>query len=302
MNSMPTHRRSSRVRAQALGFLAGIACLAAVSFGVALGPTSHNGVRAADAAGTVSPLTTASTIDSPFGEEGSLTPTTHHHEVAVPTTAPGTAPATAPPTTAHAHVHTTAPAPAHVHPSGNPSPAPPPSPGATNPPAGSNPNGIVGVFCNGWIHRKAPSPHMVVDDRTGGRAPTAQDCANARAFYNAVVAANSKYADINVALAANFRPGGDPPGQYGQHYVQWGPSPGIADPNHPEGLVYHFDSSGHATLLGVMFVEQSNNLPQPGGPITVWHHHHTGNAGHMLHVWFFPGVQDPFALMISSAT
>jgi hypothetical protein len=146
------------------------------------------------------------------------------------------------------------------------------------------------------------SAHLVVDDSTGGRPPTAQDCANARAFYNAVVAANSKYADINVALANNFKPGGDPPGQYAQHYVQWGPSPWIADPNRPEGLVYHFDASGHATLLGVMFTEQSNNLPQPGGPLTVWHHHHTGNAGHMLHVWMFPGVQDPFALMVTSAT
>ena len=138
-------------------------------------------------------------------------------------------------------------------------------------------------------------------DSTGGRPPTATDCANAHAFYNAVQAANSKYADIKVAKAHNFRPGGDPPGQYAQHYVNWNKTPGVADPTNPEGLVYHFDAQGHATLIGIYFFESGGPLRQPAGPLTMWHSH-TPTSARMLHVWMFPGCKDPFAFMISSAS
>ncbi len=157
-----------------------------------------------------------------------------------------------------------------------------------------------GVYCNGWITRIAPPSHLTIYDATHGRTPTIGDCANAHAFYGAVVTANSKYGDINVAIANNFRPGGDPAGQYAQHYVNWNKTPGVADPNNPEGLVYHFDAAGHATLLGIYFFETTSPLVQPAGPLTVWHSHMPTSA-RMLHVWTFPGCRDPFAFMISGA-
>jgi hypothetical protein len=141
---------------------------------------------------------------------------------------------------------------------------------------------------------------MRVHDATGGRAPSAADCANARAFYNQVLAANAKYADINVAIANNFKPGHDAPGSPATHYVFWGAT-GLMDPNHPQGLMYKIDPTTHqATWLGVMFVERSGPLPQPGGSLTVWHDHGVGQQ-EMFHVWTFAGAADPFALMLPDA-
>jgi hypothetical protein len=157
-----------------------------------------------------------------------------------------------------------------------------------------------GVYCNGWITRVAPASHLTVYDSTNGRVPNATDCANAKAFYNRAVSANAKYADINVAKANNFRRGGDPPSQYAQHYVNWNKTPGVADATNPEGLVYHFDASGHATLIGIYFFEKGGPLTQPAGPLTIWHSH-SPTAARMLHVWTFPGVRDPFALMLNGA-
>ena len=183
--------------------------------------------------------------------------------------------------------------------------AAPPVVAATTPPTstttvvrGGSTSG--GVYCNGWITRVAPASHLTIYDTTGGRAPSVGDCSNARAFYNRAVAANSKYADINVAKANNFRPGGDPPGQYAQHYVNWNKTPGVADATNPEGLVYHFDSAGNATLIGIYFFESGGPLTQPAGPLTIWHSH-TPTAARMLHIWTFPGARDPFALMLSGA-
>ena len=294
MNRMTPRRVSSVLRAPAFAVASVLACLGAVTLGVTVGHAPADGARVAAAPAGGAPVAAVTSTSSGPASTAATTvgagaAHAHQHAAAASTSAPTTPSAAS----AQAHHHATSSS------GGGGSTT---SPSAPSPPAHQHSGGIQGVLCGGWINRRPPPAHMIVDDSTGGRTPTATDCANARAFYNAVVAANSKYADINVAIAAGFKPGGDPAGQYAQHYVQWGPSPWICDPTRPEGLVYHFDSSGHATLLGVMFVEQTNNLPQPGGPITVWHHHHSGNAGHMLHVWMFPGVRDPFALMISSAT
>lgn len=158
-----------------------------------------------------------------------------------------------------------------------------------------------GTFCNGWIRRAPAASHLTVYDTTGGRAPTASDCANARAFYNAAVSANAKFADIKVALANNYKPGSDAPSNVARHYVYWGPRPGVASATAPEGLVYRFDSAGKATLIGIYFYEKAGtHLSQPGGPLTVWHSH-TPTSARMLHVWTFPGTRDPFAFMLSGA-
>ncbi len=141
---------------------------------------------------------------------------------------------------------------------------------------------------------------MRVNDTTGGRAPSAADCANAKAFYDRVVAANAQYADLNVAIAHNFRPGHDAANAAATHYVYWGPT-GLLDPLHPQGLMYKFDPVTHkATWLGVMFSEPRGVLPQPGGSLTVWHDHGAGMP-QMFHVWTFAGAADPFALMLPDA-
>lgn len=188
---------------------------------------------------------------------------------------------------------------------GTAAPAPPGTSPGTSPPSAVGQQGKgVQRWCNGWITRlPLMSTQMVAVDATGGRLPTAADCANAKAFYDRVKTAAAKYADINVAIADNFRPGADAPGQVPRHYVQWGPSPSVGDPTKPEGLVYKFDPrTGAATLLGVMFSEVPGvPLPQPGGPITVWHYHNKPGAQRMLHVWLFPGAVDPFALMYGDA-
>ena len=169
------------------------------------------------------------------------------------------------------------------------------------PPAPGGGSHAGGAFCNGWIQRAPAASHLTIVDSTNGRAPTAADCANAHAFYNTVRAANAKYADINVAIADNYKPGSDAPTNIARHYVYWGARPGVANPNAPEGLVYKFDSAGHATLLGIYFFENAGtSLYQPGGPITIWHAH-SATAQRMLHVWTFNGARDPFALMLSGA-
>ena len=103
-----------------------------------------------------------------------------------------------------------------------------------------------------------------------------------------MLVANAKYADLNVAIANNYKPGHDAPGSPATHYVYWGDT-GLMDPNHPQGLMYRFDPGTHkATWLGVMFVERGGPLPQPGGPLTVWHDHGVGQQ-YMFHVWTFAG-------------
>ncbi len=282
----PSPRRASKLlRSRTVHITLAASIVGAVALGVTIG-AADPGAEPATANAT-SATAAASSSSTALSSTSTVRATTTTHET---TTTTGHRPSalTSPPT--HA---------ARMNGPSNPSASSPP-PTAPAPPVVMQPGGVQ-VFCGGWITRRPPTGGIVVDDSTGGRMPTAADCANAHAFYNAVRAANAKYANIAVAIAAGFKRGGDPASQVPQHYVQWGPSPGILDPNHPEGLVYRIDSSGNATLLAVMFVESGGNLPQPGGPLTVWHHHTTGNAGHMLHVWLFPGAIDPFALMYSNA-
>ncbi len=153
-------------------------------------------------------------------------------------------------------------------------------------------------------------------DATDGRAVTAEDCAAAEAFYDEVVAAaGARFADVAVAEAAGYvisRQSADSPNPL-DHYRLSGGNDAELDPYLPEGLVYRTDpDTGAAELVGVVFMEVGDDLPQPGGPLTVWHDHHDtesclelvpdcdpetdgDNAPRMLHVWFFDGVVDVFA-------
>jgi hypothetical protein len=156
---------------------------------------------------------------------------------------------------------------------------------------------------------------VAVHDSTGGREPTAEDEANADAFYDAVTAGTERYQDIDVATASGYaetsaKVGGDGPIK---HYMRRGGG-GAAelDAEWPQGLVYYVDDD-QATLIGAVFTSRDEEPEQPGGPLTVWHDHSPmgcpetrpdcpaadgidegENPPKMLHVWLFDGA-DRFA-------
>jgi hypothetical protein len=153
-------------------------------------------------------------------------------------------------------------------------------------------------------------------DSTDGRAVTEEDCANAEAFYDEVrTTATALYADLAAAEAAGYRISGTSARSPNplDHYQLAGGNDAQLDATRPEGLIYWTDpDTGESLLVGVVFLETGDDLPQPGGPLTVWHDHHdpetclevdpdcnleegAANAPRMLHVWFFEGVHDVFA-------
>ena len=153
-------------------------------------------------------------------------------------------------------------------------------------------------------------------DSTGGREPTAEDEANADAFYDEVAAGTERYQDVDVAVADGYvetsANGGDGPIK---HYMQRGGNPDrdeALDAESPSGLVYYVDEN-QTTLIGVVFVSRAEEPPQPGGPLTVWHDHSPMGCPEahpdcpaadgiddgeipprMMHVWLFEGA-DTFA-------
>ncbi|MGQ0804707.1 MAG: hypothetical protein ACT4PI_12705 [Actinomycetota bacterium] len=152
-------------------------------------------------------------------------------------------------------------------------------------------------------------------DSTGGREPTAEDEANADAFYDAVAAGTERYQDVNVAVADGYvesANGNDGPIK---HYMQRGGDPErdeAVDPENPSGLVYYVDEN-QTTLIGAVWVSRAEEPEQPGGPLTVWHDHSPMGCPEahpdcpaadgiddgeipprMLHVWLFEGA-DTFA-------
>ncbi len=278
---------------------------------IALAPSGTVQVSGHQAARPPSPAGVASNHPETSGSVGTAPPTfaSRHTAASSPTVVHSTTPRTgsmvgmdhgAPPHTTNAIQPPVATRPPRTSLPGNVGVASPPATAPTRTTIVRGGSTHAGSYCNGWITRVA-APQLTIYDNTGGRAVTASDCANAHAFYNAVAAANAKYGNINVAKANNFRPGSDPAGQYIQHYVNWNNTAGVADPTNPEGLAYHFDAAGHATLMGVYFFESAGTtLRQPAGPLTAWHSH-TPTSSRMLHVWLFAGCRDPFAFMISGA-
>jgi hypothetical protein len=154
---------------------------------------------------------------------------------------------------------------------------------------------------------------LVLHDSTGGRAPTVEDEQNAEAFYDAVTAGISEYADLDVALADGYVESPNSANQSVKHYMKAGVRGDELDPETPSGLMYFVDEN-QATLLGAVWVTQQPDPPQPGGPLTVWHDHSSmgcpaahpdcpaatggegaGNPPKMFHVWTWDGAVDPFA-------
>ncbi len=165
-------------------------------------------------------------------------------------------------------------------------------------------------------HAGASDHGHTLHDATGGRAVTQADCDAAAEWFDEVsTRALERFADLDDAIDAGYvitkqsRESSNPL----DHYILRGGNDAQVDADLPEGLVYRIDAdTGESVLYGVVFIEHGDDLPQPGGPLTVWHDHHdaesclalnddcdveagAANAPRMLHVWFFDGVVDVFA-------
>jgi len=67
----------------------------------------------------------------------------------------------------------------------------------------------------------------------------------------------------------------------------------VLDPSAPETLMYADQGQGDWKLVGVMYAANESYPeapPDPGGPITRWHHHSKDGAGQrlMMHLFFVP--------------
>ncbi len=173
-------------------------------------------------------------------------------------------------------------------------------------------------LCDGWIEHADLGGHhgpMTIHDATNGAGPTAQDCANARTFYDSVASNIAKYATVDAAKDAGYeaRARATEAGGF-RHYFMKGGVSAVLDVAMPEGLMFYTDpATGVATLVGAVFSERTDELPQPGGPLTTWHDHHDASmcsatdrncgsrAPRMLHVWTFASAIDPFAMDLPHA-
>ncbi len=130
------------------------------------------------------------------------------------------------------------------------------------------------------------------------RQPTAAELEAATRLYNETRAAVSKYRDLQVAIAAGYKPL-EPPDFQIVHYVN--PSymidADILDPQHVQSLIYYNGKQG-TELIGAMYIMPRRGMegPQVGGPLTQWHQHSnicfdnvTGMAVAFSHNDFFDG-------------
>lgn len=155
------------------------------------------------------------------------------------------------------------------------------------------------------------------------RDPTPGEQAAADRLHADVVAAISRYDDIDLAAAAGYAVDGIAGVDFHADNDALKDDAHILDPERPETLVYAVGASGEPVLLGAMF--QMDHIgqrgPAPAGPLMVWHGHDhiclsplppflagmTGPYGvcplgsltmpitnEMLHVWTVPGAPDPF--------
>lgn len=153
---------------------------------------------------------------------------------------------------------------------------------------------------------------LTLHDQANGASASAEDRANADAFYSSVQSGIARFADVSVAEREGYHARGASagPGKV-QHYFGGGRNGAALDTQHPSGLVYFVDGD-HATLLGAVWATTAADPPQPGGSLTVWHDHHKcgcppahpscpasrgeiGNPPKMFHAWTFEGVVDRFA-------
>lgn len=174
------------------------------------------------------------------------------------------------------------------------------------------------------------------DDRDHGHAghesaaprqtPTADQQAAADLLVAETVAATERFTDVEVALEEGYIQAMpfSFEGVRSAHYMHIGAlvDGRTADPQRPEGLIYLMTEDDGPVLLGVMYVEDGDGVPEIGGPLTEWHAHPelcvgiasitprlisgrcaSGHFGagqwQMLHVWTVPNPDGPFSHVLS---
>ena len=107
------------------------------------------------------------------------------------------------------------------------------------------------------------------------RQPTATELAAAAKLVADTKASVARYASLNAAIAAGYKPM-EPTGDQVVHYVN--PSyltdADILNPEHVQSLIY-FNGKQGRVLIGAMYIMPRSFEPGPqvGGPLTVWHQH-----------------------------
>lgn len=106
--------------------------------------------------------------------------------------------------------------------------------------------------------------------------PTAADRAAAAQFASVTWMDIARFQDVNVALAAGYRPQAAEATQvhYENKAYETGTKRPVMDPDRPQGLVYARTRHG-PVLLGAMFVlaDQNQRGPDFNGVVTEWHLH-----------------------------
>ena len=199
---------------------------------------------------------------------------------------------------------------------------------------------VVSGDIAGWaasIERTASSSPAAatahVHGTTGAttQQPTAAQLEAAARLVTETKAEVAKYAKLQAALAAGYKPMEPTDGEI-VHYVNpaYMVDADILDPEHVQSLIYYNGKNG-TLLIGAMYImpTRAEDGPDIGGPLTVWHQHsnicfddvtgiavafvHSGDEDttdksgscprgstlkttpQMLHVWLIDNPEGPFA-------
>ncbi len=148
--------------------------------------------------------------------------------------------------------------------------------------------------------------NAIHDDSTAGTpcAPSNDQVAAADKLLADSTLALQKYHDVNVAVAAGYRPLGFEPNGI-NHYMNkaYLDDGRTIDPDRPESILYGRNKDGSLYPVGVMYMTGSvaERGPRLGGCLTPWHRHgfpfaRPGEASvEMMHVWTVAVPGGPYA-------
>lgn len=148
--------------------------------------------------------------------------------------------------------------------------------------------------------------NAIHDDSTAGIpcAPSNDQVAAADKLVADSTLALQKYHDVNVAVAAGYRPLGFEPNGI-NHYMNkaYLDDGRTIDPDRPESILYGRNKDGSLYPVGVMYMTGSvaERGPRLGGCLTPWHRHgfpfaRPGEASaEMMHVWTVAVPGGPYA-------
>jgi hypothetical protein len=142
----------------------------------------------------------------------------------------------------------------------------------------------------------SPGGHNHGTATAATRQPTEAELEAAARLVSETRAAVARYADLQVAVAAGYKPM-EPPDLEIVHYVNpaYMNDADVLNPQHVQSLIYYNGSHG-PMLIGAMYImpTRGEQGPDIGGPLTVWHQHSnicfdnvTGIAVAFTHDGFF---------------